>query len=760
MKSKRVNGKWMDSLAHLFSKWHVSLPSLTILCFLFTIFPSIASSESSKLLHQYQRDTKDLTTQDCVSCHKDQEQKWHLSDHFMAMAIPSNSSVKGDFNNQYVEHFNQKAHMFRQDEQYMVTVFDGAAIDEQSTPASGETFAVKYTFGHFPLQQYLVETQQGRLQVLPFAWDSRTEEEGGQRWYHNYTEEITVNDRLHWRQPLQNWNGMCADCHSDQLNRNYNLAKNTFNTDFSAINVGCVSCHGVMNKHVVDGKYSGDAKKLHKQVGGRWSLIENAKTAIWAGEPRDNTFMDTCFACHSLRSPLTDGFSADVLFLDQFSPSLVTDPLYFADGQIKEEVYVYGSFLQSKMYSKGVNCLDCHDPHTMKLKLEGNGVCLQCHKASEFDVPSHHRHTPLSSGSKCVNCHMPNATFMGVDERRDHSFKIPRPHVSDSFNTPNACLSCHSEDSNEWAKAKVEDWFDSARPLKINEESLFKLRHKQDITYQSHINIINDESIDVISRASALEMMLRIGRRIEPSDMRKFINSEHDLIRLAAARIGELLDPQARGELLSPLLRDELKSIRVATAQALVGIPLDQTQLPLFASAFSELMVSNKVSAWRGEGRLNIGRDALKENNLIGAELAFKNAIDVDPYFTPAYVNLADLYRAKQREDLVASVLQQGINKSPKSADMFYSYGLHLVRTKQLEKAIVEFKNALELDKSNQQMAYTYVLALDSKDSLLALNTLKELIGNYERTDSLKELGLYLAQKNNDREAFKYFQAY
>jgi hypothetical protein len=111
-------------------------------------------------------------------------------------------------------------------------------------------YPIKYTFGHFPLQQYLAETALGKLQVLPFAWDSRSKEQGGQRRYHNYSdEEIRPQDRLHWRQPLKNWNGMCADCHSDGLIRGYKSQKNSFNTQFDNINVGCVSCHGDMSNH-------------------------------------------------------------------------------------------------------------------------------------------------------------------------------------------------------------------------------------------------------------------------------------------------------------------------------------------------------------------------------------------------------------------------------------------------------------------------------------------------------------------------------
>ncbi len=227
-----------------------------------------------------------------------------------------------------------------------------------------------------------METKAGGYQVLPFAWDSRVKDQGGQRWYHNYqNEEIKPADRLHWRQPLQNWNGMCADCHSDGLKRNYDLDKNQFSSTFTNINVGCLSCHGEMSETHISQQQTKQQTKQSSTVAtkqGAWHRTAGQNTAKWQGEKRDNSFMDQCFTCHALRAPLTDGIDPKKPFLDQFSPQLIQAPNYHVGGQIKEEVYVYGSFLQSKMYANGVNCIDCHDQHTMKIKIPGNGLCLPC----------------------------------------------------------------------------------------------------------------------------------------------------------------------------------------------------------------------------------------------------------------------------------------------------------------------------------------------------------------------------------------------
>jgi hypothetical protein len=145
--------------------------------------------------------------------------------------------------------------------------------------------------------------------------------------------------------------------------------------------------------------------------------------------------------------------------MESYLPSLLVEGLYHADGQIDDEVYVYGSFLQSKMYKVGVTCSDCHDPHSLALKAPGNGVCHQCHAVEKYETEKHRFHTPGSSGANCVDCHMPAKTYMVIDPRRDHSFRIPRLDLSVQLGTPNACNRCHRDKPATWAAAKVREWY-------------------------------------------------------------------------------------------------------------------------------------------------------------------------------------------------------------------------------------------------------------------------------------------------------------
>ena len=701
--------------------------------------------------HKFQK-SKPNTIQKCTSCHQKSQHDWQQSDHAKSMAIANKSSVLANFNNIDATHYGQKAHFFVKNNQYQVTISYDDKVD---------TYPIKYTFGFFPLQQYLVETAKGKLQVLPFAWDSREKSQGGQRWYHNYShEEIRPEDRLHWRQPLQNWNGMCADCHSDGLVRNYNKDKNTFTSQFDNINVGCLSCHGDMSSHAENenkSKLRGDVTSINHPTG-QWLRSIGEKTAHWQGEKRNNDFMDGCFSCHSLRSPLNDGLLANTPFLDQFTPQLPSTPNYHADGQIKEEVYVYGSFLQSKMYGKGVNCLDCHDKHTMKLKIEGNGLCLQCHGGEIYNVKSHHQHEESSSGAQCVNCHMPTNRYMGVDDRRDHSFKIPRPDLSTKFATPNACTKCHQQQSNQWASDNLEKWHGKPKALLTSQQFLMALNSGQAINLEDHLSIIADTELAVISRASALQMLSFTTQMITTEILTPYLIHQEDLIRLSAVNAAALLTPVEKVLYLSPLLKDKFKAIRVAAARGLVTSDVATKYQAAFDKAFTELLGSNHINSWRGEGRANEVLLALELGESKKAEQALKGVIDIEPYYDIGYINLADLYRTQQRPAQVAAVLSKGMKNLPKAAGLKYAYALHLVRTQQHNKALNFFEKATLLEPSSEQYFYAYILSLDGQgDPIKALNELQKLITNYENNQQLKELGLYLAQKNQNRQMYDWF---
>jgi hypothetical protein len=321
----------------------------------------------------------------CAGCHQTETQLWHSSQHKRAMDHASDKSVLGDFSDAGIDYYGVHSRFFRKDRKFLVET-DGA----DGKPA---TFEVKYTFGIDPLQQYLVEFPDGRVQALPFAWDTRPKDKGGKRWFHLYPNEpVWHDDILHWTKLNQNWNFMCAECHSTGLRKNYDAAHDSFATTWSEISVGCEACHGQGSNHV---KWAQEQKswwpfskredpdkgllvRFDERIGVAWPRDPDS------GEPQRSVVpavlrkeVETCGLCHARRGEFSEDWAPGQWLSDTHAVSPLTHGLYHADGQMLDEVYNYGSFKQSRMFAAGVTCSDCHDPHSAKPKLEGDGLCLQ-----------------------------------------------------------------------------------------------------------------------------------------------------------------------------------------------------------------------------------------------------------------------------------------------------------------------------------------------------------------------------------------------
>ncbi len=676
----------------------------------------------------------------CIDCHNDQVSKWMSSHHHRSMSQATKENVLADFSAQSLR-FNDTTYdlSFSEETGFHITVTDS---EKPKT-----VYSIKYTFGFSPLQQYLVETDNGKMQVLQIAWDSREKEDGGQKWFHILPNENTsVNSRLHWKGSLFNWNGMCADCHSSGLKRNYGAKnnetkKNSFNTLWNEINVSCQSCHNNAVDHLTDiNSNTIEDQNIKNQTNknnstfiswaaedlGVWRHSESHHTAeltsinamsIDEVKRKRQKHIAVCAGCHSLRTPLVDGFSPSDHFLDVFEPSLVSPPHYFNDGQIKEEVYVYGSFLQSKMHQAGVNCTDCHDSHSLELKIEGNGVCLQCHKASVFEQKQHHQHQLGSEGSLCVNCHMPETSYMVVDPRRDHSLRIPRPDLSVKLGSPNACNQCHQGKTPLWASQKIMEWHGEKRDTDHYGE-VFKsidIRHPNALK-KTKAHLSRNDLPDII-RASLLTELNKIPSKESEKILIENLKNVNPLVKLGALKGLSNSNLITYKQHLIPLLKADKKAIRIQAARILNRvIPEDPSILNLvdYQSARHELLNAGNTMAWRAEGLTNNAQFLTNEGNLVKAIELYKKSIKIEPYFAPAYINLSELYRNQGKADDANILLNSAISKLTENTDINHAYGLQLVRQSKHKEALKYLRKAAEINALNAHYQYVYAVALQN----------------------------------------------
>ena len=711
------------------------------------------------------RDAKFVGAEECASCHQHENELWRGSHHQLAMQRAGDSTVLGDFNHASFDNNGVRSSFFRNGSKFMVRTDgpDGALHD----------YEIGYTFGVYPLQQYLVAMPGGRLQALGIAWDARQRESGGQRWFFLYPgQKVSARDSRHWTGIDQNWNYMCADCHSTNLRKNYDARTRTFSTSYSEIDVSCEACHGPGSNHVAWAKKQGDWQALNvnegltialdEREGVAWPIDSATGNARRSPARQSEREIEMCARCHSRRGEIHEDYVHGQPVGDDYRVALLDEDHYFPDGQIKEEDYEYGSFSQSRMFHAGVTCSDCHEPHSSRLRAQGNGVCAQCHSAQKYDSPAHHFHKAGSAGARCVECHMPTRTYMVVDARRDHSIRIPRPDLSVKLGTPNACTNCHTDKPAQWASESVNKSYGHAPDgFQHFAEALNAGSVNTPGAQQSLERLVADLEQPAIARATALSMLAAFDPPANDESVRVGVRDDWSLVRRASAHALSNTDPATGANTLIPLLSDPVRAVRIEAAEVLAGLPANNLPSDVeaaFKRATDEYISAQQLNADRPEAHMNLGLLYAKENHLDKAEAELRTALSIDPSFAPGAVNLADLYRAQNRDDEGERVLKDALSRSPDTPSLDEALGLLMVRQKRGAQALELLGDAARGEPDNARYAYVYAIALnDAGKTLLAIEMLESSIKEhpYDR-DSLSALVNFLQQSGDLVKALSY----
>ncbi|MGI9237301.1 MAG: ammonia-forming cytochrome c nitrite reductase subunit c552 [Woeseiaceae bacterium] len=617
----------------------------------------------------------------CANCHEREYRDWQGSHHEQAMQVANESTILGNFANAEFNYYGKKTLFSSRDGEYFVLTENGTGDLQE--------FRITHTFGVTPLQQYLVEFPGGRLQALPFTWDTRPASDGGQRWYHLYPDEyIEPGDELHWTGRLQTWNYMCAECHSTNLVMGYDFNTDTYNTTYDEISVGCEACHGPGSEHrdlAISGDLrdrSGLAIDLDDNRNAAW--IMNAATGFAErSEPVDHVPRqpEACGRCHSRRGVIAATYAYGKPLADTHRLALLDEHLYFADGQIKDEVYVYGSFVQSRMYGAGVTCSDCHNPHSGRLHTGStpSDACSQCHLPSKFATSDHSRHD--LGDAACVDCHMPSRTYMGIDGRRDHSFRIPRPDLTVEIDSPNACNGCHLEQSAEWAALEVAKWHGSKGSLRRHVGTAIAAGRQAPANAVLADASMND-NFPSIGRATALTLLVPPYTDAETGAITSALRDADPFMRTAALRALQLAPAETRLQLGTETLDDAILSVRLTAALVYADLRdlLPAAAARSFARVADEYRASHEMLANTPEALASLGNFELSSGNVNQAAGYFRDALKLEP----------------------------------QSALFRHSMGIVLVRSGDRDGALDELQKAYELEPTNSRYVYVYGVALNS----------------------------------------------
>ena len=673
----------------------------------------------------------------CVPCHPRQAELWTGSHHDQAMQVADADSVLGDFGEKVVDHFGARTRFFRRDAAYWVEALGPDGIPHE--------YQIAYTFGVDPLQQYLILFPDGRYQALDVAWDSRPADRGGQRWFHlRPGERSEPGSPLHWTGVAYTWNYMCADCHSTGFEKSYDLESDTYDSSYAEVDVACEACHGPASPHLEwaaenataggaggevvdrapvgsagDTGPSADATGLlvgfESIAGVAWPIDPETGLATRVPERTERAEIETCGRCHARRSVLDDNYGFGRPITDFYRVALLEEGLYHADGQILDEVFVFGSFLQSKMYQEGVTCSDCHEPHSLRLNNLGNALCSRCHLAEKFDAAEHHHHEVGTEAASCVACHMPATTYMVVDPRRDHSMRVPRPDLSVRFGMPNACGTCHTDHDAQWAANAVVEWYGAERAPHFS-EVLATARRRAGGSEQALLELVADAGAPGIARATALSL-LRAAGPVAIATIEESLANGDPLIRSAALTALDSADPTTMMRLALPMIRDSSRTVRLEAARSLAALPAAQipaAERAAVARAIDDYRAAQLLNADRAQAHLNLGWLAIQEGDHAGAEDAYLTALRLEPMFVPTYANLADLYRITGRDGEAEPLLRRALEIAPASADVHYALGLLLVREERLDEAIEELRRATRVSSDQPHYIYVYAVAVQT----------------------------------------------
>ena len=590
-------------------------------------------------------------SEQCQFCHSAEFEQWLGSHHELAMQPASSKSVLGDFSGISFSYFETTSEIFRADGKFFVRTEDG--------DGAVRLFEVTHTFGVEPLQQYLVDAPGGRKQALQIVWDSRPAERGGQRWYHLYPDEyIGPGDPLHWTGRLFTWNSMCAECHSTNLQASYDVDSDAFNTSYSEVSVGCEACHGPGSRHLSQAQTGsfddawGLAVDLDDRRDGAWIMHADTGIAELSTRAESTQQVESCGRCHSRRSVIAEDYEYGVPLLDTHMVSLLDEHLYHADGRIQDEVYVYGSFLQSRMYAAGVTCSDCHNPHSGQLHTgpDPNDICATCHLPARFATAEH---ADENTGN-CVDCHMRATTYMGVDDRRDHSFRIPDAGKSNEH-YGGAIAAGRAGGSNE------------------------RLLHG-----------IGNETFPPIARGTMLSLLESLEDVSGYAVIAGQLDDADPLVRIGALRAVRKQPPELVMRKGSHLLRDPVRAVRLEAALTYADfrdlLPVDDARA--FADVADDYRRSLLAGASTPGAALNLAGFESRLGNEAAAARMYEHAMRIGAN-DASVQNAYGLYLVRSGDGEVAlGHLRRAAELAPDTAWFAYVYGVALNSTGHAEDAV------------------------------------------------------------------------
>lgn len=636
--------------------------------------------------------------QTCQTCHAAEFEKWQSSHHGLAERQPSATLDDAAFvPARTFAHGSQTTEVRKTAHAYEVIT-----LGFDNTRAA---YPVERIIGHDPLRQFLAKGTHGRLHALEASYDPHKNE-----WFNVFgSEDRKPGEWGHWTGRGMVWNQMCAGCHNTRVRKNYEPATDSYHTAMAQMTVSCESCHGPMKAH----------ETWQNQYPGQKGKDPNLTKKL----TRDQQ-TETCAGCHARRGEITGDPVPGDSFWDHYQLSIVdhTDTFH-PDGQIRDEDYEFSSFLSSRMYNAGVRCMDCHDSHSMKTLQTGNQLCMRCHTPGGFPnapvivAEMHTFHKADSAGNQCINCHMPQTTYMQRHGRHDHGFTIPDPLLTKQFSIPNACNKCHKDQTVDWTLAATEKWWGPKMDRRTRQRATLFAQARltandstATATRDGLLALLAGDEIPYWKSSASLLLDRWLGDIPVQERLTAQLSHPHPLVRQSAARA---LEPLGQDRIIragiTPLLNDPSRSVRVTAAWAL------RDGLDLESPAGRDLRHMLDFNADQPSGQMQLGQFEFSRGNLPASIAHFKTAIQWDANSPPFHHDLAMAYNAAGDSANAMAQLREAIRLAPREAQYHYELGLASSETGDIGQTILSLQAAVAANPQFSRAWYNLGLALNGQ---------------------------------------------
>ncbi len=643
----------------------------------------------------------------CRECHEVFYERWAPSHHGLAMQPYSDQFAQANLS-------PQSGDLELGSRRYHAEVAPGQGWVLESRAGRTEELRIDYVLGGKNVYYFLTPLSKGRLQTLPIAYDVHR-----RVWFdtaasgvrHFPGEREGTDAPVDWTDWRYTFNTACHGCHVSQLATNYDAASDSYRTVWREPGIACETCHGPAAQHVRIARATPEGQPLPE--------LAVVQVRTLSPELRN----DLCASCHAKLMPLTNGFKPGERFFDHFDLATLEDPDFYPDGRDLGENYTFTSWLMSPCAQSGeLDCVHCHTSSgRYRFQSENfNDACMPCHANKVRDITAHTHHPPESEGSRCISCHMPMSSFAQMN-RSDHSMRPPSPAATMAFQSPNACNSCHSDQTAGWADSFVRQWRsrDYQAPI-LRLGRLVEAARKQDWKRLPEIlEYIQSPDRQEVFAASLLRLT---GSCPNPAVIPAFLRAAEDpspLVRSAAVEALSLHPSPESVRALLDAAGDERRVVRIRAAAGLLELPRQQlgpADAARLAQATEEYLAFITARPDQWSSHYNVGNYYLAQGSLRQSISAFTKASQMEPRAPMPLVN-ASIAHARLGEMASAEdLLERALRLVPENAAANFNMGLLQAEKGDFGDAETRLRAALKTDPQMAEAAYNLGLLVSRRD--------------------------------------------